>query len=143
MRAIWKVSILLAVLSVCNLAMGQSGNCNPYTVSMGTENTSYVAPVNTDYNYSFTEILYTADEIGSGEGTIEKIEFHYASTTGMNGKDNVTIYMANTVKSSFNNDTDWVVTGLTQVYNGTLDCSHQGWNDFSLTAPFEIGRAHV
>lgn len=136
MRALWKGSILLAVLSVCNLAMGQSGNCNPYTVSMGTENTSYQAPVNNDYKYSFTEILYTADEIGSGEGTIEKIEFHYAHTTAMTAKSNVTIYMANTVKSSFNNATDWVVTGLTQVYNGTLNCTHQGWNDFSLTAPF-------
>ena len=104
---------------------------------IGSEtNTTYVyVPVDNYYNYTYTQMLFTSDELSAG--SITSIGFQYAYSTPMSSKTDVKIYMQETTKTSFSSTTDWV-TDLTEadlVYSGDLNCSN-GWNDFLLTTPF-------
>ncbi|MBO4751354.1 MAG: gliding motility-associated C-terminal domain-containing protein [Bacteroidales bacterium] len=111
--------------------------CSNKTCGTGSS-TNNGTPVNNFYNYTYTQLLFLANEINVTGGTIEKIGFQYGYSTAMTAKTNVTIYMANTTKSSFSNGNDWVLTGLTPVYSGSLNCSGNGtWNDFTLNTPFD------
>ena len=105
-----------------------------YTVGNGT-GTTHEAPVNNTYRYSFTEIIYRASEINSRPGWMESISFKYAYGVIMTEKPDVTIYLANTTKESFESADDWVVEDLTMVYSGTLNC-HEGWNTFEFDTLF-------
>ena len=58
------------------------------TIGDGTS-TDYYTPIGTYYNYSITEQLYTADEIGMA-GTISSISFDYAGTAAFEGTYSVT-----------------------------------------------------
>ena len=125
-RKIWCI-VLFAI--VCPAVV--RSQCTNFVVGTSHDNTTYAAPVNNNYNYSFTEILYTADEIDAQPGLIKTIGFEYAGSSTMTKKSNVTIYMANVTTSVFATTTSWVTTGLTQVYSGTLNCQ-AGWNNFQL-----------
>ena len=91
-------------------------------------------PVNNYYNYSYSQQIYTADEIGQS-GTISAISFEYAYSSAMTAKNNVKIYMVNTDKSEFTSTSDWITSDLQLVYQGTLNCT-EGWNKFILNTPF-------
>jgi len=105
-----------------------------YTIGYGT-GTTYEAPVNNTYRYSFTEIIYRASEINSRPGWIESISFKYAYDVIMTEKPDVTIYLANTTKEVFESAHDWQIEDLTMVYRGTLNC-HEGWNTFEFDTSF-------
>lgn len=129
--------IVCLMLAVSMLAVeGVRCQCSNFVIG-GSRTTTFEAPVNNYYNYSVTELLYTAAEIDAQPGTITSIGFEYAYGTTMTRKGSVVIYMANVTQSEFTGATDWVVTGLTQVYSGTLNCQ-RGWNTFQLNgAGFE------
>ena len=61
------------------------------TIGEGTA-TSNSNPIGTYYNYSITEQLYTAEEIGTA-GTISSISFYYMGIAAKNLP--ITVYMAN------------------------------------------------
>ena len=139
-----KLSIVhCALLIVFCLFFGNTAFAQMHTVggnmkTIGTEtstSTSSKAPVDNYYRYTYTQILYTASELGATSGTINSIGFQYAYATAMTAKTNVEIYMGNTSKTSFSSNTDNVTSGLTLVYSGNLNCS-QGWNDFPLSSGF-------
>lgn len=91
-------------------------------------------PLNNYYNYSYSQQIYNAEEIGVA-GEIATISFEYAYYSPMTNKTNVKIYLANTTKEYFVDNGDWITEGLQLVYQGSLNCS-QGWNEFTLTTPF-------
>ena len=98
--------------------------------------TTYRAPVNNKYRYTYTQILYRQEEIDA-TGLITSISFQYAYNTPMTAKNSVKIYLKETDKTAFANQNDWVL-GITEddlVYSGALNCS-QGWNSFFLDTPF-------
>ncbi len=129
-KASWRYIVSL-LLAICGLAGGSVHcQCSNFVVG-GSRMTTYDVPVNNYYGYSVTEMIYTAAEIDAQPGTIKSIGFEYAYGTRMTKKSSVAIYMANVSQSEFASGTDWVVTGLTQVYNGTLNCQ-LGWNTFQL-----------
>ncbi len=111
------------------------------TVEIGdgtaTTNTN---PIGTYYNYSITEQLYTADEIGTA-GTISSISFYYM---GLAAKDlPITVYMQNV-------DAEDLSTGISladadEVYNGTLSVTTTaGWVTIDLDTPFAYdGRSNL
>ena len=103
----------------------------------GAGNNSYL-PMNSLYNYSFTEQIYTADEIGM-EGTINAI------TLWMYGNENLyeipfDIYMVEVDKDAFESTTDWVpLTESDKVYSGNVtvhNAEAQAYT-FTLSTPFE------
>ena len=77
------------------------------------------------YNYSLTQQIYTAAEIGTA-GTINSISFDYAYT-GSFEMDGVQIYMLETDKEAFTNNNDMVaVTSMDgdTISNAIYEISH-------------------
>jgi hypothetical protein len=99
---------------------------------------SYTIPVNNWYNYTYTQQIYTPEEVSNGlAGIITKLAFEYAYSSPSTAKNNVDIYLTTTDKESFANNKDTIsIAGLQPVYSGALNCT-QGWNTFELTTPFE------
>jgi len=98
--------------------------------------TTYLLPLNNYYNYTYTQQIFLATEMG-GAATIDSIAFEYAYNTPSTAKTNVTIYLGHTTQSTFTGSSNYIPsTNLQQVYTGSLNCS-QGWNTFVFTTPFQ------
>ncbi|MBR3492078.1 MAG: hypothetical protein IKH44_07270, partial [Bacteroidales bacterium] len=96
--------------------------------------TSYYAPFNSLYEYSFVEQVYTASEIGGG-GTITAISFNMreSDATQTNAVD---VFMKNVSRSTFSSSTDYEpVTASDMVFSGTVTFS-PGWTTITLDTPF-------
>ena len=92
-------------------------------IGTGTATNSYL-PTYNYYNYSFTEQIYTADEIGTA-GTINSIAFYNGGTSKTRTLD---IYMKGTTKSAFSSKTDWVsMSNSDKVYSGSVTLSSGAW----------------
>ena len=95
-------------------------------IGTGTSTSSYI-PTYTYYNYSLTEQIFDASELG-GANNFSSISFEVSS--GSSSNRNLTIWMAETTKSSFSSGTDWVAvdnTTMTQVFSGNVPFN-TGWN---------------
>ena len=105
-------------------------------VSGITAGTQYTIPVNTYFNYSYTQQIITADEI-PGATTIQGISLKYDYSAALDPtKYDVTIYIGTTDKASFASSADFVdPTTLTAVWHGTFNVE-QGWNNFIFDTPF-------
>ena len=98
--------------------------------------TTYLIPLNNFYNYTYTQQIFLASEMG-GAATIDSIAFDYAYSSPSTDKTNVTIYLGHTSQSTFTSTSNYISSaGLQQVYTGPLNCT-QGWNTFVLTTPFQ------
>ena len=123
--------LLLGILLCTFLPQGTKAQ-QTVTIGDGTS-TAYYCPIGTYYNYSITEQLYTADEIGMA-GTIQSISFYWAYTTAKSF--NIDVYMANVTASNLSTGISLANTDL--VYSGTLSVpSTAGWVTITLSTPFE------
>lgn len=108
--------------------------CNPYEYGQGTSSSQYDVPVNTYYRNSYTQQIFTPEEVGAS-GNITSLAFNYAYSSTLTSKTNVKIYLTTTNKETFESTSDWILNGLVQVYSGTFNCT-QGWNTFTFDEPF-------
>ena len=98
-----------------------------------TAGNSYV-PVANWYHNSYTQQLYTADEINHGAANITSISFAYGNATSMTRK--ISIYLANTDAASLSSS--YVTEGLEEVFSAaavTFD-NTSDWVTIELTTPF-------
>ena len=103
-------------------------------VGSGSAWSNYLPTYNL-YNYSLTQQIYTAAELG-GAGLIQSIDFYKNSTNETNRTMN--IYMVNTDKSTFESTTDWIsVTSDDLVFSGTINFADNDWSTIELPTPFE------
>ena len=114
-------------------------NClDTVTVGTGTS-TVYTLPLNTFYNYSYSQQIFTAAELGTINGAINCISFQYIYGTAQDK--NIVVYMGNTTKSQFNSGTDWVSPNqMFQVFHGTINFTNAGqdnWVNIPFDVPFE------
>jgi len=122
-------------------AKGQNEPCvSPGSYVIGNESstsTTYYYPVNNYYNYTLSETIITADEIGMPM-TITGIKFYYSGSSASTAKTNVDIYLQYTTKSAFsgNSNVEALSATAVKVYHGHLNCS-QGWNTFTFDTVFE------
>jgi hypothetical protein len=113
---------------------GGGGVTQTITIGEGT-NTYYYYPVNMYFNYSLTEQIYTADEIGDA-GTISSVAFYYDYTSPFS-MDNITMYMKNVSREAFASNTDMEPLALGDiVWTGTLSATEPGWITVNLDTPF-------
>ncbi len=104
-------------------------------IGTGTD-ISHETPMNPYYEFSYSNVIYLQSEIHHA-GTINKISFFYAPTSANLTNRIFTIYMGHTTKSSFTSNTDWITTGLTQVFTTTTYNLVSGqWNEITLDTPF-------
>lgn len=106
-------------------------------VTIGNEEgTSYQLPVNMYYNYSLTQQIYTAEEIGT-PGFINSISFNYAHTQSFS-KTDVRVYLKEVEKSAFDSNTDMVPVSDADLYfEGTFSATGAGWVTINLDKLFE------
>ena len=96
--------------------------------------TNTFLPFHNFYNYSLTQQIYTADELGAAS-VIQSIGFYKNNTIECTR--NLDIYMVSTNKSSFSSTTDWIpVTSNDLVFSGTVTFADNDWTDIDLTNLF-------
>ena len=100
-------------------------------IGSGTSTSSYL-PTYNFYKYSFSEQIYTSEEIG-GAGIINTISFYSKGSITRN----INIYMANTDKTSFSGNTDLVAVSEDDlVFSGNVTMSPETWVTITLDNPF-------
>ncbi len=106
---------------------------NMICIGAGTGTNSYL-PTYCYYNYSLTEQIYTAEELGDAT-TITSVDI---KNTGSAITRNVDVYLANTNKSTFTGSTDWVaVTEGEKVFSGEVTFESGEWTTINFNTPFE------
>ena len=120
---------MIGLFSVSVLAQGE-------TIEIGQATTiTTLSPIYTPKNYSFTQQLYTAEEIGT-DGAITNIAFHWA----YNGAKTygIDVYMKHTERSYFETSGDRIPLSATdKVFTGTINPDHDSWVNITLDTPFE------
>ena len=109
-------------------------------IGSGTATNSYI-PTYSYYNYSLTQQIYTAEEIGA-EGYILSVDFHCSGSLTRT----LDIYMVNVGdKTSFENANDWIpVTADDMVFSGSVTFAAGDWTTIEFETPFEYdGRSNV
>ena len=106
----------------------------PITVVDSTNpSTSYYVPIGNFYNYSYTQQIYTANEVSPTNTpvTLTGIALNYGYSSSNTDKTNVKIYLAHRTSNTFSSGTDWTPIANAQlVYEGSLVCQN-GWNTFN------------
>lgn len=136
-RVIWKIKAYVTTENNRSIVGGEdeeTGTRNLVTIGDGSSTTNQYLPSYSYYNYSLTQQLYTAAEIGQA-GNISSIAFYNGGTEKTRS---FTIYMVNTSKSVFNNSYDWIpVTFDDQVFNGSVTMLENDWTTIQFNTPFE------
>ena len=126
----------------------QNGNISVVVedVEIGTNGTtnSYL-PFYGLYNYAYSQQIIDAEEINTTAGNIYSVSFNCSSAPASTSTGNIKIWMANTTKSVFDNNTDYIdPSTLTLVYEGPSSYAYQtGWNTFTFDTPFEYTGGNV
>ena len=120
--------LLLACLLVPFVTQAQQ----EIVIGSGTSTSSYVPGYNY-YNYSLSQQIYTAAEIGI-PGSITSVAF---KNTGATKTRTYNVYMALTTKTAFASASDWVpMAASDQVFSGSLTFTTDQWTTIQLTTPF-------
>ena len=122
-----KLMMLLALLSVPWVSQAQA-HYN-LQVGSGTDQYQYV-PNYTYYNYSYSQMLYTANEIGIN-GVIDTLAFQVASGGSTRS---LTIYMAEVDQTALASQVS--AADLTEVFHGSVTWA-QGWVYIPLNTTFD------
>ena len=105
-------------------------------IGTGTSTTG-VYPFNGMYNYSYSEMLYGAEEIGVA-GNITAISFNASNATSKSIDFDLDIYMKNVSRTTHTSNSDWeTVSESDKVCHATLSGYTTGWITFTLDEPFE------
>ena len=130
--SIKKFFLFLGIACLGIVSFGQS-----YTIGTGTT-TSYSTPYCNYYNYSVTQSLYTASEIGVGRpAKVSSIAFYVDNAYSIENQ-YVKIYLANTSKTSFTGTSDALASSaFTLVYSGYITIgTSAGWETITLNKNF-------
>ena len=127
-------NLILLLTALCFPAIAHSQEI----VEIGGENViGYQLPLYMIQDYSLTQQIYTADEIGIA-GTVSSVAFHYSERGSSLSMPGIRMYMMHTTKTSFGNDNDIVaLDDATLVYEGDLFASDTGWVTLPLNTTFE------
>jgi hypothetical protein len=96
--------------------------------------TSAFLPSHNYYNYTLSEQIYTAQELGEA-GTLTAIAFYNAGAEKTRTYD---FYLKATNKTSFSSTTDWIaVSNADKVFSGSVTMTANAWTFILFTTPFE------
>ena len=114
-----------------NIVGGAVGELPETIIGTGSNTNNYLPTYNL-YNYSLTQQIYTAEEIGNA-GIINTISFYPVGSITRN----LDIYLVNTDKTSFTGSNDWItVTADDLVYSGNVAMTPNTWTTVTLVNPF-------
>ena len=108
------------------------------TIGSGTSNNINL-PTNTNQNYSVSQQIFTASEVGEA-GTITKVAFRVSNSKSTTRT--LEIYLSHTTKSSFSSTSNWVSQSSTyKVFSGSVTFEASGWTTITLDTPFDYNGA--
>ena len=108
-------------------------------VGAGDATGNYI-PTYTYYNYSTTQQIYTAEELGFGAGNVTKIAFY---NNGSAVSRNIDVYITNTTKANFTGSSNMVnMTAEDKVYSGTYTFT-SGWCEIAFSKAFEYTGGNI
>ena len=85
------------------------------------------------YNYSLTQQIYTAEELGEA-GAITSIAFYNGGAEKTRTYD---FYLKSTMKSTFSSNTDWeIVSDADKVFSGNVTMTAETWTIITFDTPF-------
>ncbi len=104
------------------------------TVGTGTE-TDIHLPMAPYWKYSYTQVIYTAEEIGLSSGkALSKIAYHYNGNAAWS--DHAKIFIGHTTLSDFGSS-NWIAhENMQLVYDGDFSVSDDAWVEFEFDFPF-------
>ncbi len=107
----------------------------PNGVCIGaSESVNAFIPSYSYYNYSLTQQIYTADEIGAG--VIHSLAFFNGGTSKTR---NLAVYLKTTDKNVFTSNTDWIpVTSDDMVFSGNITIPVGEWTVITFNTPFSF-----
>lgn len=125
------VKILFSCLLMISLSLSAQINLGTGSTDVGA------APVSTYYGYSYTQQIYTKQEINANAaGSITGLKFYLDPSMSLTNSSDWVVYLGHTSKNSFSSDMDWVpVSQLTQVYSGTVS-NNNGVVEVTFATPF-------
>ena len=131
---------IISYLSQLNLSVTETADyvahfqeADGIVIGNATYSSPYL-PTYTNYYYSLSQQIYTADELGGEAMDLFSVSFF---NTGPSCTRNLSIYMAYTDKTDFESDIDWVaVTETDQVFSGNVDMCDTGWVTITFDVPF-------
>lgn len=116
------------------------GACEDIVIGNESSTASgYYYPVNPYYGNSLSETILDAEELG-GAKTFTTISYYFHATTAPSTKTDVTIYIQPTQKSVFTSNSDIELLNsetAVQVFSGSFADFAQGWNELTLTTPYD------
>ena len=110
----------------------------PLQIGDGTSGTNTIPFYlgNTNFPYSISQQIYTAEEIGKA-GTIKAISFNHRAAVETLNLEGVRIFMKQTDKESFVGTELDPLADFSKVYDGDIFFSGSGWVTIHLDTPFE------
>ena len=104
-------------------------------------------PIDPSDSYSYSQNIYTADELGGKTGNILSVAFKF-DTTENNVKfvNKLDVYIAHTEKQNYSNSNDWIyVTSSDKYFTGEVRYADhkQGWLTIELQKPFEYKGGNI
>ncbi len=93
-------------------------------------------PFNTYYNYSWSNVLYTKDEIGAA-GKIASIAFKVTNSPVNFITNKQKIYVRHTTATGYSDATYSGTTGFTLVFDGAITYNGTGWKEIPFTNVFD------
>ena len=125
--------LLFNLLLLLMVAIGAVAQSTEVEIGDGGTATNTYLPGYNFYNYSLTQQIYTADEIGMA-GTINSVSFYNG---GSEKTRTYNVYMLLTDKETFTNASDWVaMSDADLVFSGELTFSVGEWTVITLANPF-------
>ncbi|MGE8554459.1 MAG: T9SS type A sorting domain-containing protein [Chryseobacterium jejuense] len=123
--------ILLLCLLVVSITLNAQITLGEVSTAVGN------LPINTNYGYSYSQQIFTKQEINAGAaGSISGLKFYVNSAADFNNSSTWVIYLGHTSKTNFISGSDWLpVTELTEVFSGTVTNTN-GVIEVLFTAPF-------
>ena len=129
-----RLFLLIGMIGMLSAPVLAQGRGEIVEIGQATTGTT-LSPIYTPKNYSFTQQLYTAEEIGT-DGTITNIAFHWA----FNGSKTfgIDVYMKHTERAYFETSADRIpLSASDKVFTGTINPDHDSWITITLDEPFE------
>jgi len=96
-----------------------------------------IAPISTYYGYSYTQQIYTKQEINANAaGNITGLKFYLDPSMSIENSAEWVVYLGQTSKTDFTSDSDWIpASQLTQVFSGTVTNAN-GVIEITFATPF-------
>ncbi len=95
-------------------------------------------PIDPLSDFSYTQTLYYQSEINIPNQRVERLYYHHNGFSNLIHSNNWVVYMGHTTQTAFETNDDWVpFDQLTEVFNGNISLSENGWIELVLQTPFE------